>query len=292
MRMLFALAIGVVGAAFALGPGAARAAPTAPGAAISVDGAAKQAGSHDANRGGGHHKNSAFRRGGILGHLGRYQSLLGMLAGGQGGGIASMLGGMGGAGNTGGFASMLGGMGGDGNAGGFASMLGGMGGDGNAGGFASMLGGMGGAGNAGGFTSMLGGAGGSGAQSPASGQVSQSARQACTPDALRLCSDYIPDVGKITACMRAKSAQLSTPCRAAMNAEGARLAGRSTAGPARSEDVATYGGDDSATHGGGGQNSYEAAPGYDRYGSVQNLGGGGFDIGRMMGMARSFGMRW
>ena len=260
MRMLFALAIGVVGAAFALGPGAARAAPTAPGAAISVDGAAKQAGSHDANRGGGHHKNSAFRRGGILGHLGRYQSLLGMLAGGQGGGIASMLGGMGGAGNTGGFASMLGG--------------------------------MGGAGNAGGFTSMLGGAGGSGAQSPASGQVSQSARQACTPDALRLCSDYIPDVGKITACMRAKSAQLSTPCRAAMNAEGARLAGRSTAGPARSEDVATYGGDDSATHGGGGQNSYEAAPGYDRYGSVQNLGGGGFDIGRMMGMARSFGMRW
>ena len=277
MRMLFALAIGLAGAAFALGPAAAT---------VAVDGAAKQAGSHDVSRGGGgggggHHKSSGFRRGGgILGHLGRYQSMLGMLGGQGGGGIASMLGGMGGAGNMGGFASMLGGIGGDGNAGGFASMLGGMGGGGNTGGFAS----------------MLGGAGGGGAQSPsggqAGGQVSQSARQACTPDALRLCSDYIPDVGKITACMRAKSAQLSSPCRAAMNAEGARIAGRSTAGPARSEDVASYGGNDSAAYGGGGQNSYDAGAGYDRYGTVQNLGGGGFDIGRMMGMARSFGMRW
>jgi hypothetical protein len=93
--------------------------------------------------------------------------------------------------------------------------------------------------------------------------------------------------------MRAKSAQLSTPCRAAMNAEGARLAGRGTAGPAHGEDVASYSGNDSAANFGGGQNSYEAGPGYDRYGAVQNLGSvGGFDIGRMMGMARSFGLRW
>jgi hypothetical protein len=43
------------------------------------------------------------------------------------------------------------------------------------------------------------------------------ARQACTPDAMRLCSDVIPDVAKVTACMHAKRAQLSPECRSAMN---------------------------------------------------------------------------
>jgi hypothetical protein len=42
-------------------------------------------------------------------------------------------------------------------------------------------------------------------------------RQACTPDAMRLCSEFIPDVPKITACMHAKRAQLSPECRSAMN---------------------------------------------------------------------------
>jgi hypothetical protein len=38
---------------------------------------------------------------------------------------------------------------------------------------------------------------------------------------------------------------------------------------------------------GGGQNSYEAGAGYESYGAVQNVGNvGGFDIGRMAGMAR------
>jgi hypothetical protein len=43
------------------------------------------------------------------------------------------------------------------------------------------------------------------------------ARQACTPDAMRLCSEFIPDVPKVTACMHAKRAQLSPECRLAMN---------------------------------------------------------------------------
>ena len=44
---------------------------------------------------------------------------------------------------------------------------------------------------------------------------------------------------------------------------------------------------------GRGQNSYEAGPGYDSYGAVQNVGNvGRFDIGRMAGMALSFGFRW
>jgi len=49
---------------------------------------------------------------------------------------------------------------------------------------------------------------------PGSGQVD--VRQACTPDAMRLCSDTIPDVTRTTACMRAKRAQLSPECRVAM----------------------------------------------------------------------------
>jgi hypothetical protein len=41
-------------------------------------------------------------------------------------------------------------------------------------------------------------------------------RQACAPDAMRLCSDFIPDVPKITKCMIAKRSQLSEACRLAM----------------------------------------------------------------------------
>ena len=41
-------------------------------------------------------------------------------------------------------------------------------------------------------------------------------RQACAPDAMRLCSDAIPDVPKITKCMIAKYKELSEPCRLAM----------------------------------------------------------------------------
>jgi hypothetical protein len=41
-------------------------------------------------------------------------------------------------------------------------------------------------------------------------------RQACAPDAMRLCSDFIPDVPKITTCMNAKFSQLSKACQLAM----------------------------------------------------------------------------
>lgn len=52
---------------------------------------------------------------------------------------------------------------------------------------------------------------------PAAAQGSDEARQACTPDAMRLCSEFVPDVPKITACMKAKHAQLSAACRLAMS---------------------------------------------------------------------------
>jgi hypothetical protein len=38
-------------------------------------------------------------------------------------------------------------------------------------------------------------------------------QQACSPDAMRLCSAFIPDVDMITACMVRNKAQLSPPCR-------------------------------------------------------------------------------
>src|ERR1700738_5573776 len=36
---------------------------------------------------------------------------------------------------------------------------------------------------------------------------------ACTPDVFRLCFDQIPDVNRITACLRQNTPQLSGPCR-------------------------------------------------------------------------------
>jgi hypothetical protein len=39
-------------------------------------------------------------------------------------------------------------------------------------------------------------------------------QMACTPDVWRLCSDQIPDVTRITACLRQNTPQLSSGCRA------------------------------------------------------------------------------
>lgn len=51
----------------------------------------------------------------------------------------------------------------------------------------------------------------------AAAQDAPDARQACAPDAMRVCSDFIPDVPKITKCMKAKYRQLSPECRIAMS---------------------------------------------------------------------------
>ena len=45
-------------------------------------------------------------------------------------------------------------------------------------------------------------------------EVTEEQREACTPDAFRLCSSEIPDVSRVAACMAAKKASLSPPCRA------------------------------------------------------------------------------
>jgi hypothetical protein len=216
--------------------------------------------------GGYHHRRYGFAMGGMLVKFA--PMMMAMLANSQGGG--------------GGFSSMFGGGGGF-NTSGIMSMMGGMAGSGGTGGFGSMLGGSGGSGGLGGMTSMLGGggmAGTGGAPATAVPQVSDAARQACTPDVFRLCSNYIPNVGRITACMKAKYPQLSAPCRDAMASAGAapsQAANEGVAAPAGRPNVASYGGGPSGAN----------------FTSGQNFGGfqaGGIDIGQMMGMARSFGL--
>lgn len=45
-------------------------------------------------------------------------------------------------------------------------------------------------------------------------EVTDAQREACTPDAFRLCSAQIPDADRVAACMQANVANLSAPCRA------------------------------------------------------------------------------
>ena len=47
----------------------------------------------------------------------------------------------------------------------------------------------------------------------ASFAYSQEEQQACTPDAMRLCGEFVPNVDAITACMIQKKAQLSPQCK-------------------------------------------------------------------------------
>ena len=54
------------------------------------------------------------------------------------------------------------------------------------------------------------------------GEGTPEARQACTPDAMRLCSQFIPDAGKVKTCMLSKRGQLSQACRVAMRGGTAR----------------------------------------------------------------------
>jgi len=60
---------------------------------------------------------------------------------------------------------------------------------------------------------------------PAAAQgYSQEQQQACTPDAMRLCGAYIPDVDRITVCMIQNKSQLSPACRAHFRPEPASSA--------------------------------------------------------------------
>jgi hypothetical protein len=47
-------------------------------------------------------------------------------------------------------------------------------------------------------------------------EVDNETREACRPDAWRLCAAFVPDVARITECMSAKIKEVSPECRAAM----------------------------------------------------------------------------
>lgn len=51
-------------------------------------------------------------------------------------------------------------------------------------------------------------------------------REACTPDALKVCADTIPDVGRTTACMRAHRSELSSRCQAVLDGGPAKTPAR------------------------------------------------------------------
>jgi hypothetical protein len=55
----------------------------------------------------------------------------------------------------------------------------------------------------------------------AASAYTQEQQQLCTPDAMRLCGDVIPDVDRVTACMIAKQSQLSDGCRSVFRPTGA-----------------------------------------------------------------------
>ena len=49
---------------------------------------------------------------------------------------------------------------------------------------------------------------------PAFAQGTDQEREACTPDAMRLCGQFIPDAGRIESCLRSAGPQLSPACYA------------------------------------------------------------------------------
>jgi hypothetical protein len=49
------------------------------------------------------------------------------------------------------------------------------------------------------------------------GFAAQSAEEACTPDVMRLCRQFVPDHARIAACLRRNSRHLSPACHSVMS---------------------------------------------------------------------------
>ncbi|WP_407520686.1 hypothetical protein [Methylobacterium oryzisoli] len=54
---------------------------------------------------------------------------------------------------------------------------------------------------------------------PALAQGTPAQQQACTPDAMSLCGEHIPDGARVKACLKSKRSSLSPACRAAIASE-------------------------------------------------------------------------
>jgi hypothetical protein len=78
---------------------------------------------------------------------------------------------------------------------------------------------------------------------PASSQENRGTweqQMACTPDVWRLCGDKVPDVGRIVACLRDNTPQLSNGCRAVFESS-AEQQQASRVPPARAQQIAPRG---------------------------------------------------
>jgi hypothetical protein len=62
---------------------------------------------------------------------------------------------------------------------------------------------------------------------------------ACTPDVMRLCSDQIPDVNRIVACLRQNTALLGNSCRAVFESNAS--ATEPPTAPRRGDEPRAYG---------------------------------------------------
>ncbi|MBX9828531.1 MAG: hypothetical protein K2Y27_26515 [Xanthobacteraceae bacterium] len=54
---------------------------------------------------------------------------------------------------------------------------------------------------------------------PAAAQASDAAER-CTPDVMRLCSEFVPDADRIVKCLKVKRRQLSPSCASALQPKG------------------------------------------------------------------------
>ncbi len=61
---------------------------------------------------------------------------------------------------------------------------------------------------------------------PAPALAQSAAEQACTPDVMSLCSEFVPDRGRITSCLRRNRGSLSAGCRAVMGGKSKKTAKR------------------------------------------------------------------
>jgi hypothetical protein len=56
---------------------------------------------------------------------------------------------------------------------------------------------------------------------PVMAQASDAADR-CTPDVMRLCSEFVPDADRIVRCLKVKRGQLSPSCRSALQPAGGK----------------------------------------------------------------------
>lgn len=69
-------------------------------------------------------------------------------------------------------------------------------------------------------------------------QADQKAREACTPDVMRLCNDYVPDIPQIVACLKRERANLSPACGEIFASEGPPAPQRKTPAKKKGEKKA------------------------------------------------------